>query len=148
MVSQINLQALYEQDYSLWLDITLKQLQVKDLDNLDWQHLIEEIEALGREQKNKVESYLRQLLKHLLLYHYWEAEKLYCQKGWAEEIDNFRAELEILLRSKTLYNYLVSILEPTYQKARRSAKIKSQLDSFPETCPYQLEDILNPEWLP
>jgi hypothetical protein len=140
--------SLYEEDYVEWLEVTLKQLQSRDLEKLDWQHLIEEIEGLGREQKNKVESYLRQLLKHLLLYQYWESEKPYCTSGWIEEIDNFRAELEILLRSKTLYNYLVSILEPTYRKARRSAALKSGLEVFPEVCPYRLEEILSPEWLP
>ncbi len=87
MVSQINLQTLYDEDYCRWLDITLKQLQEKNLEHLDWLHLIEEIEALGREQKNKAESYLIQLLKHLLIYQYWTSEKLYCGKGWADEID-------------------------------------------------------------
>jgi hypothetical protein len=67
--------ALYEQDYDQWIELTLKQLQSQDLENLDWANLIEEIEDLGREQKNKLESYLRQLIKHLLLYQYWESEK-------------------------------------------------------------------------
>nr|WP_238717802.1 DUF29 domain-containing protein [Petrachloros mirabilis] len=139
---------LYEQDYAQWLEVTLSQLKDQDLANLDWQHLIEAIEDLGREQKNKLESYLRQLLKHLLLYQYWEKEKPYCARGWAEEIDNFRSELEILLRSQTLYNYLLLILEPTYQKARRSAVIKSGLEVFPKICPYEVNAILDTEWLP
>jgi hypothetical protein len=150
MISQLNLQTLYEQDYCEWLDITLKQLQNKDIEHLDWVNLIEEIEALGLEQKHKVESYLRQLLKHLLLYHYWQSEKPYCQNGWAEEIDNFRSELEILLRSKTLYNYCVSIQHIIYQKARRSAIKKTDLNPniFPQECPYSLEQILDFDFLP
>ena len=87
---------IYEQDYPEWLDITLNQLQNRDLENLDWEHLIEEITALGNEQRRKVESYLRKLIKHLLLYQYWETEKPYCAKGWIEEIDNFRSELDLL----------------------------------------------------
>ncbi|TVQ46202.1 MAG: DUF29 domain-containing protein [Gloeocapsa sp. DLM2.Bin57] len=148
MVQPINLQTLYQQDYYQWLEMTLKQIKMKELDNVDWEHLLEEIESLGREQKHKVESYLRQLLKHLLLYQYWQSEKVYCQRGWAEEIDNFRSELEILLRSQTLYNYTESILSSTYQKARRSAIIKSELTNFPFECPYSLKEILDPQWLP
>ncbi|GBF79195.1 DUF29 domain-containing protein [Aphanothece sacrum] len=150
MISQLNLESLYEQDYCEWLDITLNQLQNKDIEHLDWVHLIEEIEALGLEQKHKVESYLRQLLKHLLLYHYWKAEKPYCQNGWSEEIDNFRSELEILLRSKNLYNYCVSIQHITYQKARRAAIKKTELNPniFPQECPYSLEEILDFDFLP
>ncbi len=140
--------SLYEQDYVEWLDVTLEQLQNRDLKHLDWTNLIEEVEALGSEQRHKVESYLIQLLKHLLLYQYWESEKLYCAKYWLEEIDNFRNELEILLRSKTLSNYTFSILETAYQRARRSAKIKSDLNIFPVTCPYSMEQILDSSWFP
>lgn len=34
---------IYEQDYPEWLDITLNQLKNQDLENVDWEHLIEEI---------------------------------------------------------------------------------------------------------
>ena len=50
---------IYEQDYAEWLEITLKQLEARSLENIDWEHLTEEIAALGNEQKHKVESYLR-----------------------------------------------------------------------------------------
>ena len=140
--------SLYEQDYCLWIDMTAQQIREQKFTIIDWKNLLEEIESLGREQRNKVESYLNQLLKHLLLYQYWEAEKCYCQAGWADEIENFRRELDILLRSKTLYNYLLSILEETYCKARRAAIRKSNLKNLPEHCPYQVEQVLDPEWLP
>jgi hypothetical protein len=148
MISAPSSLSLYEQDYVEWLDVTLGQLQNRDIKHLDWKNLMEEVEALGSEQRHKVESYLRQLLKHLLLYQYWESEKAYCAKGWSEEIDNFRNELEILLRSKTLYHYLVSVLEVTYRKARHSAKLKSDLNIFPVNCPYSMEQVLDPDWFP
>jgi hypothetical protein len=59
---------IYEQNYSQWLQVTVEQLESRDLANIDWENLAEEIRALGNEQKHKVESYLRQLIKHLLLY--------------------------------------------------------------------------------
>ena len=139
---------LYETDYHLWVLDTVKQLQNREFSNLDLENLIEEVADLGREQRHKVESYLRQLLKHLLLYQFWEAERSYCQDGWADEIGNFRAELEILLRSQTLYNYCHSILALTYQKARKLAQKKTKLEVFPEHCPYSLEKILDEDWLP
>jgi Domain of unknown function DUF29 len=148
MKTQESIHKLYDQDYASWIEVTLNQLRSHDLKNIDWENLIEEIEDLGREQRNKVESFLRQLLKHLLLYQYWESEKNRCRNGWIEEIDNFRAELEILLRSKTLSNYLDSILESTYYKAKRSATLKSNLKDLPESCPYSLKEILDPEWFP
>ena len=141
---------IYEQDYPEWLDITLNQLQNRDLENIDWEHLIEEITALGNEQRRKVESYLLRLLIHLLLYNYWKSEKDWSGRGWEKEIDNFRIELDLLLESKVLYNHCEKIIDKIYIKARNNAIRKSQLspEIFPETCPYSLTEILNPEWLP
>jgi hypothetical protein len=140
---------IYEQDYPEWLGITLNQLQNRDLENIDWEHLIEEIAALGNEQRRKVESYLLRLLIHLLLYN-WSSEKDWSGRGWEKEIDNFRLELDLLLESKVLYNHCVKILDKIYIKARKNAIRKSELspEIFPENCPYSLTEILNPEWLP
>jgi Domain of unknown function DUF29 len=141
---------IYEEDYYLWIETTLKQLQNRDIEHLDWQHLAEEVEALGIEERRRVESYLKQLLIHLLLYRYWETEKEYCQRGWQNEIMNFRDELEFSFRSKTLYNYFLNCLEPVYLKARRQAIQKTNLHSqvFPEQCPFTPEDILNSDYFP
>jgi hypothetical protein len=105
---------------------------------------------LGIEQRRKVESYLKQLLIHLLLCCYWETEKETCQRGWQIEISNFRDELEFSFRSKTLYKYCLSCLEQVYTKARRQAMQKTGLpgEIFPKQCPFSLEDILNNEYFP
>ena len=100
---------LYEQDYVAWLHLTLTQLKQQDFSNLDWVNLIEEIDALGREQRHKVESYLLRLLIHLLLYQYWDVERIWSAKGWEKEIDNFRLELDSLLESQVLFNHFLSI---------------------------------------
>ncbi|WP_013321096.1 DUF29 domain-containing protein [Gloeothece verrucosa] len=142
------LKALYEQDFPLWIDEIVKQLKSRNFEEVDWDNLIEEVESLGREQKNKVEGYLYQLFRHLLLYQYWETEKEWCASGWEDEIDIFRKQLNMLVRSKTLYNYLLSIYDETYQDARRSVIRKTELKIFPELCPYTVEQVLDPEWLP
>lgn len=141
---------LYETDHYLWIENTLKQLENRDINNLDWQHLAEEIEALGIEQRRKVESYLKQLLIHLLLYCYWESEREFCQRGWKNEIANFRDELEFSCRSKTLYNYFLGCLDSVYLKARKQAINKTGLPSatFPEQCPFTPEQILNSDYFP
>ena len=64
------LQFLYEQDEHLWLTETIKLLKENRLAELDIQHLIEELEALSKRDKNRVESFLRQIIIHLLLWQY------------------------------------------------------------------------------
>ena len=145
-----NINSLYEQDYFLWLEETYKMLENDQIKELDFLHLKEEIFSLGNEQRRKVDSYLRKLLIHLLLYQYWDSEKDRCAKGWQNEIDNFRFELELLLRSRTLYNYFLQEIEEIYVKARRQAIKKSELPSnlFPESCPFSADALLDPEFLP
>lgn len=70
-------------------NITVNQLQNRDLKNVDWEHLIEEITALGNEQKQKVESYLRGCLKSL---------------SWC--IKYFYPSLTLLTRLSITHNFL------------------------------------------
>ncbi|NQZ63110.1 DUF29 family protein, partial [Crocosphaera sp.] len=51
-----NLKELYEVDDYLWIQKTIKLLKEKKFNELDTENLIEELEDLGRERKNKVES--------------------------------------------------------------------------------------------
>jgi hypothetical protein len=141
---------LYEQDYLAWLEETAKQLRQRRTDVLDWEHLEEEIEALGNEQRHKVDSYLLKLLIHLLLYQYWPEERERCARGWQDEIGNFRVELELLLESKTLYNYFLTRIAVIYPKAVKRVRQKSQLPAaiFAESCPYSPEQILDSDFLP
>ena len=149
-MNKTNICDLYEQDYYLWLQETYQKLLKKDIDELDWEHLKEEILTLGNEQRRKVASYLRQLLINLLLYQYWESERESCGKGWQNEIDNFRFELELLFESKTLYNYSLQAIDEIYPKARKHAIKKSELSSniFPEKCSYTPEQLFDSEFLP
>jgi hypothetical protein len=157
MTAQLATKTLYEEDYYLWLETTLQELQqiverqdIASLPHLDWEHLMEEIEDLGIEQRRKVCSYLRQLLIHLLLYSYWDCERAHCGNGWKVEIRNFRAELEFSLKSKTLKNYLLGQFDSVYEKARKIAIDKTGLprNTFPTQCPFTIEEVLNPDFLP
>ena len=141
---------LYETDYMLWLETTLEQIKSRQVDRLDWDNLAEEIEGLGIELRHKVDSYLRQLLIHLLLYQYWESEKELCGAGWRDEIDNFRDELETLLESKTLYNFFLTRIHLIYPKARKRAIRKTGLspNCFPEQCPFSAEQLLDLDFYP
>jgi hypothetical protein len=142
------LSQIYDRDYYLWLEKTTELLKAGKLNELDWEHLIEEIEDLSRSEKRAVVSLLKQLIKHLLLYNYWQKERQWSGQGWLEEISNFRFELSQYLDSKTLRNYTEQELGTIYTRARKEAIIKSNLPDLPINCPYSLEQILSDDFIP
>ena len=141
-----SLSSIYEEDYQQWLDKTVLLLKNRQVDSLDYEHLIEELEALGREQKNAVESLVIQVIQHLLFYQYWSSEREDNQRHWRGELIGFRTQLELRLTTN-LRNHLSNRLDYLYGKARKMAEVKTDL-KLPSASPYTLADILDEDWLP
>ncbi|MEB3343404.1 DUF29 domain-containing protein [Okeania sp.] len=147
MIHQItDLKLLYEVDYFLWLEEIIKLLNNRQLENLDYDNLIEELEGLGRSEKSAVESFVTLIIQHLLLYQYWSAERANNSRHWRGKILTFRTQLEYKLTTN-LRNYLAERLDYLYGKARKIAQVKSELQ-LREINPYSLEQILDEDWLP
>jgi hypothetical protein len=141
-----SLSSIYEEDYQQWLDETVLLLKNRQVDSLDYEHLIEELEALGREQKNAVESLVIQIIQHLLFYQYWSSQREDNQRHWRVELIGFRTQLELRLTTN-LRNHLSNRLDYLYGKARKMAEVKTDL-KLPSASPYTLADILDEDWLP
>jgi hypothetical protein len=141
-----SLSSIYEEDYQQWLDETVLLLKNRQVDSLDYEHLIEELEALGREQKNAVESLVIQIIQHLLFYQYWSSEREDNERHWRGELISFRTQLELRLTTN-LRNHLSNRLDYLYGKARKMAEVKTDL-KLPSASPYTLADILDEDWLP
>ena len=141
-----SLSSIYEEDYQQWLDETVLLLKNRQVDSLDYEHLIEELEAWGREQKNAVESLAIQIIQHLLFYQYWSSQREDNQRHWRVELIGFRTQLELRLTTN-LRNHLSNCLDYLYGKARKMAEVKTDL-KLPSENPYALADILDEDWLP
>ena len=142
---------LYETDYNLWVLDTLQKLRSRNLDDLDWENLIEEVEDLSRRDKKKLKSLLRLLCEHLLKLAYWHSELENNQGHWRGEILNFRQLIkDELSDSPSLRGYLASIYEICYQEGRARAAERSLLpiSMFPEEPIATLEQVLDEDWFP
>jgi Domain of unknown function DUF29 len=143
--------SLYETDYQLWLEKTVRQLRSHDFDNIDLENLIEEIESLGRSDKHAVSSYLMRLCEHLLKVKYWESERDLCFRGWNLEITNFRIQIqEKVETSPSLSPFLDHNFVKQYKNGRKLFLIASELDAklIPEEPCFTLEQALDEDWLP
>ena len=142
------LKQLYKLDDSQWLGETISLLRNHQFQQLDLEHLIEELEDLGKEKKNAVASLLEQVIRHLLLLQYWTKETEYNTINWQEEIYNFRTQLRRKMTAN-LRNYLEEELNYIYEDALGFVKIKTaNTVIFPSQCPYSLEQLLDRDWLP
>jgi hypothetical protein len=155
MTSKFPSSSLYEEDYNLWLEQTSQQLRdafggqnLYAFKQLDFENLIEEIEDMGRSQKNALASNTTILLMHLLKYQYQPDKR---SSSWRSTIvEHRRRILRALKNSPSLKPYLQEIFSECYEDARVDAATETQLplDSFLPECPFALEEVLNPEFLP
>ena len=147
--TNINLSQLYEIDDHLWLEEMIKLLKNYQLDQIDVEHLIEELESLSRRDKAKVASLLQQIMIHLLMLQYWQQEYQYNKNHWQAEILTFRDQLNRLLTTN-LNNYLLNELQNLYQNANKvtAKKMQENISLFPSQCPYTLEQLLDENWWP
>ena len=141
---------LYDTDYNLWVEETVKKLQAKDFESLDLENLIEEVSDLSRREKKKLKNLLIKLFEHLLKLAYWESERNYNQNHWKKEIRNFRKQIKKELKaSPSLKLYLLEVFEECYQDARELVSDVSELPfaTFPASPIGNVEQILDENWL-
>jgi Domain of unknown function DUF29 len=142
------LKTLYEVDDSLWLEETIAFLKEKNFEALDLDNLIEELQDLDSEKKHRVASFLEPVMIHTLLLQFWQAERYYNSDHWKSEILAFQSQLERYLTTN-LRNFLEQEFSQIYRSAVRYTRRKTKnLVNFPETYPYNLENFLDPNWLP
>jgi hypothetical protein len=144
-----SLKSLYEQDEHLWLTETIKLLKENRLEQLDIENLIEELEDLSKRDKNRVESFFRQIIIHLLLLQYWTTEYEYNYRHWQGEVATVRIQLNRALTTN-LKQHLLNNVEDIYKESVFIVNQKTglSLEIFPSICPYSLEQLLDTNWLP
>jgi Domain of unknown function DUF29 len=141
---------LHEDDFSLWVERQAAILRARRFDELDLENLIEEVEDLGRRERDMVESHIETILEHLLKLELSHATRP--PRGWLVTIDKQRAKLARKLTT-TLRNHLETALPAIYRGLRRpvARQLENEgvpLDALTPNCPYSLDQILDPDWYP
>jgi hypothetical protein len=150
------LSELHDQDYSAWAKQMAELLKSRRFDQLDIEHLVEELEDMGKSEQRELENRLRVLLSHLLKWQF-QYQKLsdrwkeFDGKSWRATITQQRAEIQFLLeRYPGVRQFFEPSLKDVYDYARRLAHKETRLplQTFPESCPYSREQILDEDFYP
>jgi hypothetical protein len=149
-MNRIDLRKLanYEEDFALWSAEQAALLRAGQLERIDAVNLAEEVESLGNSNRREIESRLSVLLIHLLKWHYQPQSR---SGSWRATINEQRKRIARVIKdSPSLRAYPAEVLAEEYEIARERAAVETTiyLDLFPESCPYTIEQILDPGFLP
>lgn len=138
----------YDDDFYAWTQDQAEKLRARRHNEVDWENAAEEIEGLGRSDRRSIGSNLNVVLAHLLK---WNCQPDRRKGGWVASIIEHRDRLRrILGDSPSLRPYPAEILAVEYVSARRIAAAETELPLrlFPETCPFSVEEVLDPAFPP
>jgi len=138
----------YDADFYAWTQDQAARLRDLRPNALDWGNLAEEIESLGRSQKKLIRNHLVVLLAHLLK---WAHQPDKRTNSWRGSIQGARDEIADELRdSPSLKRYPGQELARQYRLALLHASGETELpiDVFPETCPFTIDQVLDPDFWP
>ena len=110
----------YDTDFLDWTQEQSALLRAWRWDALDLEHLTEEVEDMGREQKLALQSLLRQILLYLLKLAFSPA----CapRAKWTEDIIEFRDQAQTRIEATpSLKHFAPELFAKAWQQARRAA---------------------------
>ena len=140
----------YETDFAAWAEHQALMVQLGMWEELDQDHLVEELEALSRSEHSELESRLEVLITHLLKWQF-DAASQNPRRLWRATIREQRHRLTRLLQhNPSLRPTLPDVLHQNYPHARLMALDETDLpdSTLPATCPWTLQQILDELFLP
>jgi hypothetical protein len=148
LVSANSSASLYETDFHAWTQEQAELLRQGQLSYLDREHLAEEIESLGQQQRQELENRFGVLLGHLLK---WQFQPSQQSKSWIATIREQRRKIQRLIQQNpSLKPYLPEAIAEGYESGLALVIRETPLDykDLPNTCPYTAEQTLDNNFLP
>jgi hypothetical protein len=143
------MEPLYDTDFFTWTQQQAALLREGKFHDLDLENLAEEIESLGKRDRRAVEHQLERLVKHLLKWRYQARRQ---SRSWRQSIWTARrAILRVVADSQpSLQPQVPDLLTKHYPAIRRytAQETRLPLTTFPEVCPWTVEQILDEEFWP
>jgi hypothetical protein len=150
-------ETLYDRDFQLWIEQTIRQLQNREFASLDLDRLIDELTDLGKSEKNALKSNLTILLAHLLKLKIQHDAPDTMKGSWYDSVIEHRQRvLDNLSDTPSLQSFLSEAIEKAYPNARKVAIKAGKLaklgvrmpeeSEYPTTCPFAIEQILDEDF--
>lgn len=138
----------YETDFYAWASHHAQLLREGKFSELDVEHLAEELESMGRNNKRELVSRLKILIGHLLKWQYQPGGR---STSWRSSIVEQRLQLnDLIADNPSLRPQLLEAITKAYPNAVELASDETGFSEtvFPEICPYSPEHILKKGFFP
>jgi len=138
----------YDNDIIVWANEQAALLRAGRFDELDIEHLVEEIEDVGKSERRELASRMSVLLAHLLKWQYQSGRR---GASWARTIREQRRAVAARLRETPSLKTSLSDplwLDGVWADAVAKAADETGLTDFPNDCPWAVDDVLAVEFLP
>ena len=140
--------ASYETDVVAWSNEQVRLIRAGRLDQLDLEHIAEEIEDVGKSEQRELASRMAVLIAHLLKWQYQPERQ---STRWQRTIKEQRRALAFHL--KQVPSLKPKLADPEWQEAIWADAVtlainETGMGGFPDQCPWAVADILAQEWLP
>ncbi|MBD1212577.1 MAG: DUF29 domain-containing protein [Dolichospermum circinale Clear-D4] len=148
---------LYERDFNVWRETIIKKIKQQDFNDIDWEHLLLELEDMGKSEKRSFLSNLTILIAHLLKLTV-QADAPEMMKGsWYSSVTEHRFRVrKDLEENPSFKNYLHEVIFIAYADARKlaikeskNAKLgirKPEETEYPLDFPFTLEQLLDEDF--
>jgi hypothetical protein len=139
---------LYDCDFYAWTQTMADVLRSRDWSALDVENLIEELDSLGRRERQELENRMIVLLAHLLKWQYQPENR---SNSWRASLREQRRRISKLLKeSPSLQPLIPETLAEAYPSGRDLAIQETNLpdETFPADCPYEFEIAIDNDFFP
>ena len=139
---------LYDRDIIAWANEQARLLRAGRLEQLDLEHIAEEIEDVAKSEQRELASRMAVLLAHLIK---WQLQPERRDSSWQRTIREQRNSIARRLRRTP--SLAASLTDSdwwadAWGDAVAIATVETGLDTFPDDCPWDLTEIQDPDWLP
>ena len=136
---------LYERDILSWsehqADLLRRLARGERVNDVDWEHVVEEIEVVGLSQLNAVRSDLRLMLVHLLKIRGWPDSS--SVDHWRGEVASFQADAEQRFSPSMRQRIdLAKLYDGALKQVEGTRYDGVAPRDWPATCPFTLDELL------
>ena len=152
---------LYDRDFYSWSLQQAEALRRRDYDAIDWENVIEEIEAMARQERRSWRKFCARAIEHLMKIAYWDHATKGMLQHWTSEVMDFRQKMAVLIMENPGLKGQYDEMFADAWKLGRSMAVKSfqKYDVehrggaseqtyrnwdrlLPEECPYRLDQVV------